>query len=139
MRIYYRKSNPFNIGFIGNIHSENILRSSNLRHQSNTITVFKNTQTSRSITARVIERDTSGAIYYFIEDSRGFRTHQHGRQWSQNGRQWSQNGRQWSQNGRQRSRNGRQVAKLAANLVDKNDVKFALPPRFRQIFIESPL
>ncbi|GFV07820.1 hypothetical protein TNCV_305681 [Trichonephila clavipes] len=37
-------------------------------------------ETSRNITARVIERDTSGEIYYFLEDSRGFRTHQHGRQ-----------------------------------------------------------
>ncbi|GFV28757.1 hypothetical protein TNCV_3987071 [Trichonephila clavipes] len=31
-------------------------------------------ETSRNITARVIERDTSGEIYYFLEDSRGFRT-----------------------------------------------------------------
>ncbi|GFY27383.1 hypothetical protein TNCV_2070031 [Trichonephila clavipes] len=28
------------------------------------------TETSRNITARVIERDTSGEIYYFLEDSR---------------------------------------------------------------------
>ncbi|GFU80140.1 uncharacterized protein TNCV_3031881 [Trichonephila clavipes] len=45
--------------------------------------VFKNTgaiESSRNVTARVIERDTSGEIYYFLEDSRGFRTHQHGRQ-----------------------------------------------------------
>ncbi|GFT89644.1 hypothetical protein TNCV_3137371 [Trichonephila clavipes] len=38
------------------------------------------TETSRNITARVIERDTSGKIYYVLEDSRGFRTRQHGRQ-----------------------------------------------------------
>ncbi|GFV93290.1 hypothetical protein TNCV_386541 [Trichonephila clavipes] len=38
------------------------------------------TETSRNITARVIERDTSGEIYHFLEDSRGFRTHQQGRQ-----------------------------------------------------------
>ncbi|GFT02623.1 hypothetical protein TNCV_1488151 [Trichonephila clavipes] len=38
------------------------------------------TETSRNITARVIERDTSGEIYYFLEDSRGFRTRQHGHQ-----------------------------------------------------------
>ncbi|GFU43588.1 uncharacterized protein TNCV_3728311 [Trichonephila clavipes] len=44
------------------------------------------TETSRNISARVIERDTSGEINYFLEDSRGFRTHQHGRQWRQNGR-----------------------------------------------------
>ncbi|GFV07496.1 hypothetical protein TNCV_1738511 [Trichonephila clavipes] len=33
-----------------------------------------------NITARVIERDTSGEIYCILEDSRGFRTRQHGRQ-----------------------------------------------------------
>ncbi|GFW44729.1 hypothetical protein TNCV_4482741 [Trichonephila clavipes] len=37
----------------------------------------------RNITVRVIERDTSGEIYYFLEDSRGFRTRQHGHQWRQ--------------------------------------------------------
>ncbi|GFW79988.1 hypothetical protein TNCV_983971 [Trichonephila clavipes] len=31
------------------------------------------------------------------------------------------------------------VAKLATNLVAKNDVNLALPPRFRQVLIESPL
>ncbi|GFU94885.1 DDE_3 domain-containing protein [Trichonephila clavipes] len=36
-------------------------------------------ETSRNTTARVIERDTSGEIY-FLEDSRGFRIRQHGRQ-----------------------------------------------------------
>ncbi|GFV70143.1 hypothetical protein TNCV_2552871 [Trichonephila clavipes] len=34
------------------------------------------TETSRNITSCVIERDTSGEIYYFLEDSRGFRTRQ---------------------------------------------------------------
>ncbi|GFU59466.1 hypothetical protein TNCV_1177131 [Trichonephila clavipes] len=43
-------------------------------------------ETSRNIAARVIERDTSGEIYYFLEDSRGFRT----RQQRQNGRQITQ-------------------------------------------------
>ncbi|GFV27487.1 hypothetical protein TNCV_2540251 [Trichonephila clavipes] len=51
-------------------------------------------ETSRNITARVIERDTSGEIYYFLEDSTGFRTYQHGRQWRQNGRQIRQIGHQ---------------------------------------------
>ncbi|GFT43506.1 integrase_H2C2 domain-containing protein [Trichonephila clavipes] len=37
-------------------------------------------ETSRNITVRVIERDTSGEMYYFLEDSRGFRTHQNGHQ-----------------------------------------------------------
>ncbi|GFX60106.1 transient receptor potential-gamma protein [Trichonephila clavipes] len=37
-------------------------------------------ETSRNITARVIERDVNGEIHYFLEESRGFRTHQHGRQ-----------------------------------------------------------
>ncbi|GFW31365.1 hypothetical protein TNCV_2664651 [Trichonephila clavipes] len=36
-------------------------------------------ETSRNITTRVIECDISGEIYYFLEDSRGFRTRQHGR------------------------------------------------------------
>ncbi|GFV19597.1 hypothetical protein TNCV_478231 [Trichonephila clavipes] len=31
------------------------------------------------------------------------------------------------------------VATLATNLVDKNDANLALPPRFRQVRIESPL
>ncbi|GFU06260.1 hypothetical protein TNCV_4765581 [Trichonephila clavipes] len=31
------------------------------------------------------------------------------------------------------------VGKLATNLVAKNDANLALPPRFRQILIESPL
>ncbi|GFS86716.1 hypothetical protein TNCV_2407291 [Trichonephila clavipes] len=48
------------------------------------------TETSRNITTRVIERDTSGEIYYFLEDSRGFRT----RQSRKNGRQSHQIGRQ---------------------------------------------
>ncbi|GFU25278.1 hypothetical protein TNCV_1739281 [Trichonephila clavipes] len=38
------------------------------------------TETSRNITARVIERCTSREIYYFLEDSRGFRTRQQGHQ-----------------------------------------------------------
>ncbi|GFS58578.1 hypothetical protein TNCV_111801 [Trichonephila clavipes] len=37
-------------------------------------------ETSKNITAHVIERDTSGKIYYFLEDSRGFRTPQDGHQ-----------------------------------------------------------
>ncbi|GFY02049.1 DUF5641 domain-containing protein [Trichonephila clavipes] len=37
------------------------------------------TETSRNITVRVIERDTSGEIYYVLEDSRGFRTRQNER------------------------------------------------------------
>ncbi|GFT12291.1 hypothetical protein TNCV_4005471 [Trichonephila clavipes] len=41
-------------------------------------------ETSRSIAVRVIERDISGEIYYFLEDSRGFRTRQQGRQKSPN-------------------------------------------------------
>ncbi|GFW44387.1 hypothetical protein TNCV_1748161 [Trichonephila clavipes] len=45
------------------------------------------TETSGNITARVIERDTSSDIHYILEDSRGFRTRQHGRQSHQNGRQ----------------------------------------------------
>ncbi|GFV33981.1 hypothetical protein TNCV_2613791 [Trichonephila clavipes] len=37
-------------------------------------------ETSRNITARVIERDVSGPLHKFLEESRGFRTRQHGRQ-----------------------------------------------------------
>ncbi|GFT06416.1 uncharacterized protein TNCV_3355611 [Trichonephila clavipes] len=50
-------------------------------------------------------RTTSGEIYYFLEDSRGFS----------------------------------ELANMVANLVTKNDANLALPPRFRQILIESPL
>ncbi|GFV45697.1 hypothetical protein TNCV_1969981 [Trichonephila clavipes] len=66
------------------------------------------TEISRNITTCVIELDTSGEIYYFLEDSRGFRTRQHGRQ------------------------NSHQIGL-------KNDANLALPPRFRQVVIESPL
>ncbi|GFT13938.1 hypothetical protein TNCV_2615781 [Trichonephila clavipes] len=62
------------------------------------------TETSRNITARVIERDTSGEIYYF-----------------------------------QKIPEGSELADMVANLVTKNDANFALPPRFRQALIESPL
>ncbi|GFV78054.1 hypothetical protein TNCV_2081 [Trichonephila clavipes] len=69
------------------------------------------TETSRNKTARVIERDTSGDIYYFLENARGFRTRQHGHQSHQIGHQL-----------------GRQ-----------NYANLALPPGFRQVLIESPL
>ncbi|GFW04832.1 hypothetical protein TNCV_4880671 [Trichonephila clavipes] len=38
------------------------------------------TETSRNMTVRVIERDISVEIHYFLEDSRGFRIRQRGRQ-----------------------------------------------------------
>ncbi|GFU65110.1 hypothetical protein TNCV_1162981, partial [Trichonephila clavipes] len=76
-------------------------------------------ETSRNITARVIERDTSGEIYYFLEDSRG----------------GSELANMIANDANMVAR----VAKLAANLVAKNDANLALPPRFRQILIESPL
>ncbi|GFU97386.1 hypothetical protein TNCV_4741981 [Trichonephila clavipes] len=41
---------------------------------------FGAAENSRNITARVIERDTSGEIHYVLDESRGFRTRQHGRQ-----------------------------------------------------------
>ncbi|GFY33738.1 hypothetical protein TNCV_4594501 [Trichonephila clavipes] len=37
-------------------------------------------ETSRNITARVIERDVSGPLHKFLEEFRGFRTRQHRRQ-----------------------------------------------------------
>ncbi|GFV31365.1 hypothetical protein TNCV_3819671 [Trichonephila clavipes] len=40
--------------------------------------LYRVTGTSRNITARVIERDTSEEIHYSLENSRGFRTRQHG-------------------------------------------------------------
>ncbi|GFW26960.1 hypothetical protein TNCV_1377981 [Trichonephila clavipes] len=33
----------------------------------------------------------------------------------------------------------KKVNKLAAHLANKNDANLALPPRFRQVLIESPL
>ncbi|GFU93565.1 hypothetical protein TNCV_948071 [Trichonephila clavipes] len=77
------------------------------------------TETSRNITARVIERDVNGEIPYFLEKSRGSRIRQHGRQGRQNGHQI---GRQL----------GRQIG-------HQNDANLVLPPRFRQVLIESPL
>ncbi|GFX75189.1 hypothetical protein TNCV_3171161 [Trichonephila clavipes] len=61
---------------------------------------FRATQTSRNTTARVIERNTSGEICCFLEDSNGFRM---------------------------------------VHMVAKNDANLALPPRFPQVLIESPL
>ncbi|GFW96197.1 hypothetical protein TNCV_571681 [Trichonephila clavipes] len=37
-------------------------------------------ETSRNITTRVLERVVSGPLHRFLEESRGFRTRQHGRQ-----------------------------------------------------------
>ncbi|GFT52947.1 hypothetical protein TNCV_1460471 [Trichonephila clavipes] len=37
-------------------------------------------ETSRNITAHVIERDVNGENHYFLEEYRGFRTRQHGHQ-----------------------------------------------------------
>ncbi|GFV17542.1 hypothetical protein TNCV_4028721 [Trichonephila clavipes] len=72
-------------------------------------------ETSRNITARVIERDTSGEIYYFLEDSRGFP--------------------ELANDAKMIAK----VAKLATNFIAKNDVNLALPPRFRHVLIESAL
>ncbi|GFT47546.1 hypothetical protein TNCV_3750621 [Trichonephila clavipes] len=58
------------------------------------------TETSRNITTRVIERDTSGEIYYFPEDSELANM----------------------------VTNDVKIAKLAANLISKNDANLALPP-----------
>ncbi|GFV51969.1 hypothetical protein TNCV_1323221 [Trichonephila clavipes] len=73
MRIYYRKSNPFNTGFIGDIHRK-IPEGSEL--------------------ANMVANDATMIA---------------------------------------------EVAKLTANLVAKKDANLALPPRFRQVLIESPL
>ncbi|GFY20734.1 hypothetical protein TNCV_1119681 [Trichonephila clavipes] len=67
----------------GSSLEENILNVVSVRPKSSTRVVL-----IINITARVIERGTSGEnYYYFLEDSRGFRTRQHGRQRRQNGRQ----------------------------------------------------
>ncbi|GFT72323.1 hypothetical protein TNCV_3608891 [Trichonephila clavipes] len=95
MYIYYGKSNPLNTGF-----------SSNISQGAK--------ETSRNITARVIERDTRGEIYYILEDSRGFRT-------------------------RQRRENSHQSRHVGFQLGLQNDANLALPPRFHQVLIESPL
>ncbi|GFY30844.1 hypothetical protein TNCV_3120041 [Trichonephila clavipes] len=76
------------------------------------------TETSRNITARVIERDTSGEIYYILEDSEG-----------------SELANMVAKDAKMVTK----VAKLAANFVAKNDANLALPPRFCQVLIESPL
>ncbi|GFU44276.1 hypothetical protein TNCV_3041181 [Trichonephila clavipes] len=68
--------------------------------------------------ARVLGREISGEIDYFLEESRGSQTRQHGHQ---------------------RAKMVAKVAKLAANLVVKYDVNLTLSPRFRQVLIESPL
>ncbi|GFW99448.1 hypothetical protein TNCV_3007501 [Trichonephila clavipes] len=68
------------------------------------LNIVKRDRTSRNITARVIERHTSGEIYYFLE--------------------------------------GSELANMVTNdaqLSSKNDANLALPPRFRQVLIESPL
>ncbi|GFV16526.1 hypothetical protein TNCV_2468531, partial [Trichonephila clavipes] len=72
-----------------------------------------------NITARVIERDTSGEIYYFLEDSRGLP--------------------ELANKVTNDAKMVAKFAKLTANLVAKNDANLALPPRFRQILIQSPL
>ncbi|GFY17635.1 hypothetical protein TNCV_1073701 [Trichonephila clavipes] len=64
-------------------------------------------ETSRNITARVIDRDVKRPLHKFLEETRGLRTRQQGRQSHQFG--------------------------------PKNDANLALPPRFRQVLIESPL
>ncbi|GFX41644.1 hypothetical protein TNCV_3110401 [Trichonephila clavipes] len=70
------------------------------------------TETSRNITARVIERDTRGEIYYtFWKIPEGYEL----------------------------ANMFTKVTKLAANLVAKNDANLVLPPRFCQVLIESPL
>ncbi|GFV03800.1 hypothetical protein TNCV_1877481 [Trichonephila clavipes] len=70
------------------------------------------TETSRNITARVIELDISAKIHYFLEDSKLTNMV---------------------------ANNAKMVAKLAPNLVAKNDPSLALPPRICQVLIESPL
>ncbi|GFU97146.1 hypothetical protein TNCV_3130411 [Trichonephila clavipes] len=69
------------------------------------------TETSRNKIARVIERDISGKMHYFLKIPEGFEL----------------------------AKMVTKVAKLAANLVTKNDANLALSPRFRQVLIESPL
>ncbi|GFU66371.1 phosphatase and actin regulator 2 [Trichonephila clavipes] len=94
------------------------------------------TETSRNITARVIERDTSGEIYYFLEDSRGFsgslakvgpcanKIHNH---------------HHHHPGGSELANMVANDNKIVAKLVSKKDANLALPPRFRQVLIESPL
>ncbi|GFV19104.1 hypothetical protein TNCV_3223221 [Trichonephila clavipes] len=71
-------------------------------------------ETSRNITARVIERDVNREIHYFLEESRG------------------------SSELANDAKMVAKVTKLAANLIAKNDANLDLP-RFRQVLIESPL
>ncbi|GFU50525.1 hypothetical protein TNCV_4883931 [Trichonephila clavipes] len=89
-----------------------------LRLKISNIRPVSATETSRNITARVIERDTRRVIYYFLEDSRG-----------------SELANMVSNDTKRIAK----VAKLDANLGSKNDANLALPPRFRQVLIKSPL
>ncbi|GFT90011.1 hypothetical protein TNCV_3238421 [Trichonephila clavipes] len=79
-----KKTQPYSsVSQIRNCRSEsesNLLMLKTLCAVSASIVFIGAIETSRNIAARVIERDTSGEIYYFLEDSRGFRTRQNGRQ-----------------------------------------------------------
>ncbi|GFX12582.1 hypothetical protein TNCV_3157031 [Trichonephila clavipes] len=74
---------PFGLGAPGKIKFQELF----LIGRAQVPSSGEETESPKNITARVIERDTSGEIYYFPEDSRGFRTHQHGLQSPQIGRQ----------------------------------------------------
>ncbi|GFW73865.1 hypothetical protein TNCV_48541 [Trichonephila clavipes] len=76
------------------------------------------TETSRNITARVIERDTSAEIYNFLED---FQRVPLANMVANDAKMIAK------------------VTKVAAILVAKNDANLALLPRFRQVLIEASL
>ncbi|GFW40160.1 hypothetical protein TNCV_5118431 [Trichonephila clavipes] len=93
MRIYSQKSSPLNTGLSSNIHRlvKTMFTTRWLKSDCLTAAVtalfIGVAETSRNITVRVIERDVSGPLHKFLEESRGFRTRQHGCQGHQIARQ----------------------------------------------------
>ncbi|GFT11841.1 uncharacterized protein TNCV_1923621 [Trichonephila clavipes] len=55
MRIYFRKSNPLNTGFLSNIHRVNLQRSSHLQQKSNTNYTVPFTVISRGCGSPVVK------------------------------------------------------------------------------------
>ncbi|GFT58951.1 uncharacterized protein TNCV_185701 [Trichonephila clavipes] len=101
-------------------HHLHLLPLSYTRHNYQCLELqVRKAETSRNITARVIECDVNGEIHYFLEESR----------WcSKLANMVTNDAKMFAK-----------VTKLATDLVAKNDANLTLPPRFRQVLIELPL